>query len=264
MWTQLLFDDLRTTRRTTLWWMAGLALYVAVSWAFYPVVRDSPDLAQFVERLPEALRQTFGAQDLVSPGGYAWARLFSLLLPITLVIYSIRAGTRAVAGDEEQGRLEVLLAQPITRTELLAARTASLAANLLVLGVGIFTVTALGARLVQADLDGARLLLATAQVILLAWALGAVALALGTATGRPGLASGLAFALTLGAYLIHSLSPQVPALQPWRVVSPFWYAVGQSPFAGPPDARGVGVLLLVGVVAVLLATPAFLRRDIGR
>lgn len=263
MWPQLLRDDLRATRRATLWWMFGLALYVAVTWAFYPTVRDNPEIAGFVNRLPEAVRQAFGAEDLLSPGGYAWARMFSLLLPVTLVIYGIRAGTRAIAGDEEQGRLELVLAQPVTRAELLAARTLSLAGNLMLLGLTIFLVAVLGARLVSAELDVVRLLLATAQVVLLAWVLGALALAVGTATGRPGLASGLAFAVTLGAYLVHTLSPQVEALRDWRVVSPFWYAIGESPFRGEVDVSGVVVLLVAGVVVVLLSAPAFFRRDMG-
>ncbi|AFZ67853.1 ABC transporter permease subunit [Deinococcus peraridilitoris] len=264
MWSELLRDDLRNTRRNTLWWALGLALYVALTWAFYPTVRDNPDIAQFAQRLPEALREAFGMQDFVSPGGYAWARMFSLLLPITLIIYAVRAGTRAIAGDEEQGRLELLLAQPVTRGELLLGRALSLAVSLVVLGLTVFVVTLLGARLVAAELDLARLALASVQVTLLAWALGALALAVGTGTGRPGLASGLTFAFTLGAYLVHSLSPQVEALKSLRTVSPFWYAIGESPFRGEVNVTNAFVLLLAGTLVVLLAVPAFLRRDIGR
>ncbi|MDB5044676.1 MAG: hypothetical protein JWQ08_726 [Deinococcus sp.] len=265
MWPQLLRDDLRATRRNTLWWMLGLTLYVALTWAFYPTVRDNPEIALFVDRLPEAVRQMFGAEDLLSPGGYAWARMFSLLLPITLVLYSIRAGTRAIAGDEERGRLELLLAQPVTRAELLVARTLALAVSLMLLGATVFVVAKLGALWVDAELETKPLLLATAQVVMLAWLLGAVALAIGTATGRPGLASGLAFAVTLAGYLIHSLAPQVPALHALRSVSPFWYAIGENPFrmGAGGSGRGAVVLLLAGLLFVLLSAPAFLRRDVG-
>lgn len=263
MWTHLFRDDLRVTRRLTAWWLFGLALYVAVTWAFYPAVRDSPDLAQVMARLPEAVQQAFGTQDIVSPGGYAWARMFSLLLPITLIIYAVRAGTRAIAGDEANGRLELLLAQPVTRAELLLARTLALAVSLALLGLTIFVVTLLGARLVGAELPTRPLALATAQVTLLAWVMGALALALGAATGRAGLAGGLAFALTLGLYLVHTLSPQVEALQPLRVVSPFWYAIGQSPFHGATTPAGTLGLLVSGLLLVLLAAPAFLRRDLS-
>lgn len=263
MWPEVLRDHLRTTRANLLWWALGLAAYVAVSWAFYPTVRDNPDIAQFVERLPAALRQAFGAEDLLSPGGYAWARMFSLLLPITLVIYAVRAGTRAVAGDEEDGRLELLLAQPVTRGHLLAGRTLALAVNLALLGLTVYAVALAGAALVGADPGAGRLAVATAQVTLLAWLLGALALGVGTASGRPGLASGVAFGVTLGGYLVHSLSPQVEALRTLRPVSPFWYAVGESPFRGEVQPTNALALLLAGLLCVLLAVPAFLRRDVG-
>lgn len=263
MWPEVLRDHLRATRRGILWWACGLAVYVAVNWALYPAVRDSPDIAGLVQRLPAALRQAFGIEDLISPGGYAWARMFSVFLPVTLIIYAVRAGTRAVAGDEEDGRLELLLAQPVTRGDLVAGRTLALGVNLALLGLVVFGTALAGAALVGADLDAGRLGAVTAQVTLLAWLLGALALAVGTASGRPGLASGVAFALTLAGYLVHSLSPQVAALRELRPVSPFWYAIGESPFRGEVHPANALVLLLAGLACVLLAVPAFLRRDVG-
>ncbi|WP_027481882.1 ABC transporter permease subunit [Deinococcus pimensis] len=262
MWPELLREQVRRDLRGTLWWAFGLALYAAVTWAFYPTIRSSPDIAGFVDRLPAALRAAFGVEDFISPGGYAWARMFSLLLPLTLIIYAVRAGTRAVAGDEQDGRLELLLAQPVTRTELLLGRTLALGANLALLGLTVFLSTAIGARLVDADLPLGRLALATLAVTGLAWTLGALALAVGSATGRPGLASGVAAGVTLASYLDHSLSPQVEALRALRGVSPFWYAIGESPFRGTPHPTGALVLLAAGAVLVLLGAPRFVRRDL--
>lgn len=263
MWSELLRDHLRTTRTNTLWWAFGLAVYVALTWAFYPTVRANPDISSFMERLPEALRQAFGAEDFVSPGGYAWARMFSLLLPVTLAIYAIRAGTRAIAGDEEEGRLELPLAQPVTRTELLVARTLALAVNLAALGLTVLVANVVFAAIVDAALPVARLGYATLGLVLLAWTLGAVALAVGTASGRAGLASGVAFAVTLASYLVHNLAPQVETLRSLRGFTPFWYGVGENSFRGDLHPERLTVLLAAGALLVLLATPRFLRRDVG-
>jgi len=264
MWREVFLDAWRSGLRATLWWALGLAAYAALTWAFYPTVRDNPDIGKFIERLPEAVRVAFGAQDFLSPGGYAWARMFSLVVPLTLIIFGIRAGTRAIAGDEEAGRLELILAQPVTRAGVLMGRALAVGALLAVLGAALFVTSLLGARAVNAAIDAADLAAACALVTLLAWALGALALAVGAATGRAGLAGGVAFAVTLAGYLVHSLAPQVPALRDVRGVTPFWYALGESPFKTHVPVTNGLALALAGAILVLLAYTAFRRRDIAK
>ncbi|PYE55943.1 ABC transporter permease subunit [Deinococcus yavapaiensis] len=264
MWLEVLRDRVATTWRSTLGWAVGLSAFVLMNWMFYPLVRDSPDITRLLERLPQTFRTAFGADDFISPGGYAWARSFSLLLPLTLSIYAINFGARAIARDEQEGRLELLFAQPVSRLGVLSGRTLALAVNLALLGLSVGVISWLGALLVGAKLDAGALLAATAQVTLLAWTFGALALAVGAATGRAALASGVAFAVTLAGYLVHSLAPQVRALRDVREFTPFWYAVGENPFLSGAHAVNSLVLLGAGCVLVALATAPFARRDLAK
>ena len=264
MWLEVFRDRVATTWRSTLGWALGLGAFVLLNWVFYPLVRDSPDISRMLERLPQAFRTAFGADDFISPGGYAWARSFSLLLPLTLSIYAINFGVRAIARDEQEGRLELLFAQPVSRLGVLWGRTLALAVNLAWLGASVGVISWIGARLVNANLDVSALLAATAQVTLLAWSLGALALAVGAATGRAALASGVAFTVTLGGYLVHSLAPQVRALRDVREFTPFWYAIGENPFASGAHVSNSLVLLVIGVVLVLVALVPYTRRDLAK
>ena len=50
-----------------------------------------------------------GEVDYTTPEGYLQSELFSFLAPILLIVYTIGAGARAIAGEEEAGSLDLLL-----------------------------------------------------------------------------------------------------------------------------------------------------------
>jgi hypothetical protein len=47
-----------------------------------------------------------------TPAGYLQGTLFALLGPLLLVMMAVTTGARAIAGDEEAGTLDLVLAQP--------------------------------------------------------------------------------------------------------------------------------------------------------
>lgn len=92
---------------------------------------------------------------------------------------------------------------------------------------------------------------------------GALALAVGAATGRKAMASGIAVGVALATYLLDALASLVGWLEPFQVISPFhWYAPANPLTAG---LSGGGLALLLGGFASLaaFAVVAFDRRDIG-
>ena len=67
------------------------------------------------QRLSEALKAfiAFGGDlDYVSGAGYLGSELFAFMVPLLLLIAAIGAGARAIAGEEERGTLDLLLANP--------------------------------------------------------------------------------------------------------------------------------------------------------
>ncbi len=55
---------------------------------------------------------------------------FGLMLPLLAMIHGIATGSRAIAGEEESGQLDLLLAHPVTRTALALQPFGALATGL--------------------------------------------------------------------------------------------------------------------------------------
>ena len=108
----------------------------------------------------------------------------------------------------------------------------------------------------------AGLVAAVASQTLLAVLFGGVAMAVGAATGRRGLATGVAAAAAVAAYLVHSLAPLAEALAWLQRLSPIWWATGNDPLQ---HGLGVGLLLPLAVLGAVLAVGGrlFTRRDLA-
>ncbi len=266
MLRDVFLKSLRDVRRSFTWWSLGLASYVALIVAMWPTVRDNPAIAELRDSYPEEL-QAFvsfgGAFDIGTPAGYLGAELFSLMVPLLLLIASIGAGARALAGEEERGTLELLLANPISRARLVLEKLGALAVEVTGLALVLFVSLVVGAEAAGMDVPASRLAGATLSALLLALAFGAIAFALGAATGHGALAIGLSAAAAVAAYLVNGLAPLVDAFDSIRWLSLFYHYV-----AGDPLTNGIAIghaAVLVGVFAfaAIAAVLAFGRRDVG-
>src|SRR3954454_22361164 len=104
---------LHDQRRALVGWALGVAWVTVLYSSLYPAIHGS--LASATKGYPEALQQAFSLQDVATPAGYLSSTVFALLGPLLVIVYAVSAGTRAVAGDEESGVLDLLLAHPLSR-----------------------------------------------------------------------------------------------------------------------------------------------------
>jgi ABC-2 type transport system permease protein len=262
--TEVLVEALRERRRSLLWWALGLAALVALNIAFYPSIRDDPALSDYARDLPESVRALFvgGELDIASPVGFLNSQIYALLAPLLLLVFTVGAGAGAVAGEEERGTLDLLLAHPVRRRDYVVQRFLALAALVAALTVVLLATVAFGSWLVDLEIGFGRLLAASVSVGLLAVLFGAVALAAGAV--RPGRARAIAIGagLAVAAWIFDGLAQAVDALEPWRPLLPYYHALGQNPLReGAPWA---GWALLVAATAVLVAGAAvgLERRDV--
>jgi ABC-2 type transport system permease protein len=247
--TEVLVEALRERRRSLLWWTLGLGALVALNVAFYPSVRDDPALSDYAKDLPESVRALFagGELDIASPAGYLNSQIFALTAPLVLLIFSIGAGAGAVAGEEERGTLELVLAHPVRRRDFVVQRFLALAATVAALTLTLLATVAVGSRLVDLEIGFSKVLAATTGVGLLALLFGAVALATGGV--RPGRTRAIAVAagLAVAAWIFDGLAQSVDALEDWRAISPYYHALGQNPLR--EGAPWLSWALLVAVTA---------------
>jgi ABC-2 type transport system permease protein len=261
--TEVLVEVLRERRRSLLWWVLGLAALIALNVAFYPSVRDDEALSDYAKDLPESVRALFagGELDLTSPAGYLNSQVFALMAPLILLIFAIGAGAGAVAGEEERGTLDLLLAHPVRRRDYVVQRFLALAALVAALATVLLVTVAAGSSLVDLEIGFGRLLAASVSVGLLALLFGAIALAVGAV--RPGRARAIAVAagLAIAAWIFDGLAQAVDALEPWRPLSPYYHALGQNPLRGGASWVGWAVLAAASAVFVIFAALGLERRD---
>ena len=262
---------LRSVLGKTLWdqrrgiviWSLGISAVGVLYAAFYPTI-NSPEMAAALEAYPKALLDAIGFTDVTTPAGYLGSTTYGLLCPILVIIFAGVFGARAIAGEEESGRLDLLLAHPVERWQVVLQRAGALLLALLAAGVVLFVVMIAAAGPAQfAEIGPNRLGAATAQLVLLGLLYGTLTLAVGAATGRRGLALGILALLGVAGYLANTLAPTLGAVAWTQHLSPFFYFNGGQPLVNGWQLDDGLVLLGVSVVLTGLAILGFRRRDVA-
>jgi ABC-2 type transport system permease protein len=97
----------------------------------------------------------------------------------------------------------------------------------------------------------------------LALVFGMIALAVGAASGRRGLAIGVSAALAVATYVLNSLASLASWLEHVRWISPFYYYARSDPLRNGLDISDLLILLAIALVAACLAPIVFARRDLS-
>ncbi|MGE0056954.1 MAG: ABC transporter permease subunit [Dehalococcoidia bacterium] len=254
----IFFKTLRDLRWQVAGYGLGLALLAAIVIFIYPSY--SSQLDDF--EIPEALKGFMGEEGYTTPKGFISAEFFSFA-PAVLCIFAIMAGTAALGGEEANGTLELLLAQPVSRRRLVLEKMFGLVACTF----AIIIVTAVGWLLsvpfVDIDISYGALLLATAGIAPLALAFEAIALWATAALPDRKLATGIVTLVAIVSYLAAYLASVVDVLAPLRWASLFHYHDGTNALSHGLHPGGTVVLLLVTAVFAFLTLLAFERREIG-
>lgn len=254
-------------RRGLAGWCVGVTALVLFVVAFFPTVEGDETFEELADQLPASLQSLLGLAQgapITTAPGYLHARLFSTLIPLLFVVYAIGLGARAIAGAEEEGTLELLLAHPVTRARVALERYLATTALLAVLTVAFVAALSISAPPLDA-LDGVStsgLAGATGGVFALALLHGSIAYAAGAATGRRGPAIAAATTVAVAGYLIEGLLTLTDAIAPLRYVSPWHWYLGRNMLTGgpAPDALALPLLLSIGLLGA--ATLLFNRRDL--
>lgn len=254
----------RDQTRALTFWAGGTAVLAALYPALWPSFRGSA-YADIINQLPETTRAVLLAGtggDLGTGAGFLNTELFTFVAPLILLIYAVTAGAQGIAGEEDRGTLDLLLANPISRTSVVLQKAAAMLTGTVLIGLSTWAVLAIGSAAAGMDVAAARIGAATGSAVALAIAFGALALAIGAATGRRGIALGVSLAVAVLSYFVHALAPIAPALRSYRKLSPFYQYIGNDPMRNGLAWEHVGILAAEAVVLVAIAALAFRRRDL--
>ena len=250
-------------RRGILAWSVGLAAVGVIYAAFYPSM-SGPEMQAAIDAFPKELLDALGFADITSPAGYLGGTTYGLLGPVLIIIFGTMLGGRAIAGEEESGRLDVLLAHPVERWQVVVERAAAMLVAMVLAGAVLLAAMLATAGPAQFDsIPAANLAAATVQLVLLGWLFGCLALAVGALTGSRGLATGVVAILGAATYFANTLGPSVDVLAWTRDVSPFHYFSGGKPLVNGWQLADALVLAATSVVLVAIGAFGFQRRDVA-
>src|SRR6478752_1276285 len=131
---ELLAVPMRAARRAGLVWGLSLAALIVLTVAFYPAFRDQPELSSLIAGMPSALVDAFGLADFGTPAGFLRGNLYAVLVPLMLALAGVLLMNGQTAADEDSGRMEPYLAQPVTRVAVFGGRGAGVLTWLLAVG----------------------------------------------------------------------------------------------------------------------------------
>lgn len=259
---------LRDRRTSTLWWSAGLVVTVVLVAVSFSTVEGQSEFDESIEDLPESVRVLLGVGDglsISSPEGYLNSQLFANLLPILLTVFGVGLGAAILAGDEGTGRLELLMAHPISRRRVALERVAGMLALMVGLTAAAAIVLAVLAPSNGLDVGADAFTAAFASSFALALLHASIAFGVGAWTGRRGLAIAVGAAMTVGGFLLQSLASLSDVLRPLRWLSPWQWFLDQPSVVDGWSVTALPALVCVAASAFAIGAGIwrFERRDLG-
>ena len=248
----------RDLRRAPLTWGGGLGALSALMALVWPSIEGSVD--ELMKSYPPELKAAFGIERLDTVEKYIDAEMLSLIVPLAVAFFGIRCMTGAISGAEDRGRLDSLLALPLSRRVLVAgwfAVTGLATAGVLAV---IWAVTWAVGALAGTGISARTLAAGVVNVWPLAMAFTGLAAAAAGALHRPGVVTALATGTLVAVYVMDVAGRVAGGLEPLRAVSAFRYY--GSAIQDGVDVSHMVALTAAGVLLAAVGAVLFERRDV--
>ena len=256
----LLVHELKSRWKGVVGWGIGLTLFGAMYISVWPQAE-----AQMVSLSDLSLYQALGFY-MGSFEEYLGSVVI-LFLPILLGIYAVVTGTKALAGEEDSGTLELVMARPLARWQIVVTKAVAI-------GIAMIAILFLGALGDAAVLAGIKTTYETSlmpgsifRAMLTGWpivmAFAMISFFLGSFMPSRRLASVVATLILIASYFGENIAGMVESLD---VVKPFslftYFDSSAAVFTRGPETSDVLVLLGVAAVFFALTLVSFQQRNV--
>ena len=250
-------------RGQILGWGLGIAVLGLLIVAFYNVFGERQgDFMKMIESYPPEFLAFFGtdANGMMSPEGYLGMYGFSFL-PIIIGFFALLAGSSLIAGDEERGRLDLVIAHPVGRSAFFLGRLVAFVGatvSILLLGWLGFCVLLNSSAL---EITWGEMALPFISSLAQALIYGTLALLLSMVLPARNFASIISGLVMVVGYVLSSMASLNENLETVAKLFPYTYFQGSEAFNNL-NLTWLMILFGVSAVMVLLAWWRFARRDI--
>jgi len=260
---RLLLQEIRFRRNAIIGWAIGLTFLPAIYVGIYPQFeKDLAGLGDILD-LPiyQAMGMNFGTfEDWI-------ASTVINIVPILVAIYAVLDGTGTLAGEEEAGKLELIVALPIPRWQIVTVKAIALGIALFLILLLVAITTTIVFLAIESQIKTNLVWTDILWGLLYTWpivmAVGMISLFLGAFAPRRRTAALIGTVIVIVSYFGSTLSSQVSTLETIQPLFLFHYLDSTAGlFETGPRASDVLFLLGVALAAFIYAIIFFQRRDI--
>ncbi len=261
----IIFHTVKKMRGAILGWgLSFAALAILVGSIFDSIAAQGAVFDNLLKLYPAGFTAMFGeVQSIGTAEGFLGMELFSFT-PFILGIFAVLAGSGLILSDEEDGVLDLLLANPISRRTFFGGR---------VIGLGIVIAAILGLMFVglmiaqristAMNLPVTVFLQALATLYIQVFLFAMLALALGFRLPGRTVSAALSGVVLIFSYFTTTLTAVDDRLKPIAKLSPLYYYPGSKALF-PNSINWGAQIILLGIIIILVVAAwwQFKNRDL--
>lgn len=257
--------SLRLQRRALVGWTIAFVLLTIVTLVSWPSIREgAEEFQKAIDTLPASMKAFVGdLSDATTGPGFIRGRLFALMLPLLFLVHVVGRASDTIAGEEERGALDLLLAQTNPRAQLLWQKSAAIALGVLLLELPLVVLLILGDLVFTLDLHWGRLVVTFVMLLLHTYGVGGIALAVGASTGRKAYAIAAGAGVGAAGFIFEGLANLAKEMEFLRYASTFYYYGGGKTLTTIDPWIGLIALTLLTAATIIVSLILFERRDIA-
>jgi len=257
---RLLVQEIKFRRNSILGWGLGLCFFPIVYIGIYPSVAE--EMAGLADL---EIYQAMG----VSLGTFSdWVgSILILFVPLLISVFAVINGTGTLAGEEEDGRLEMIVTLPLPRWQIITAKAIALSIATFIILLIVALVSALVFQAIESQLETDLVAMDLVSGLLATWpltfAVAMISMFLATFSSRRRTASLIAAVILVISYFGTNLAGSTSAIEPFKPFFLFTYLdyTGNGVNQGQ-QSGDILVLMGIGLVALALALFFFQRRKL--
>lgn len=257
--------ELSRRRWFMLWWCIGISVLITITVLAYLAFKGN--IAEYnrdFSGITSSAGSFLGGTDFFSPVGYLSSQIYYILLPILVIIMAIVLVSGLLGKDESDLTVELTLARPVSRLQLLGSKAAVALIVFVVVCAFSFAVMQICMKIAGLDVPWQNVLLTHVLCFAFAGMFGAISFALMSFSRltRP-IASVVAIILSFGGYVISSMGGYLDFFKQAAKAFPYHYYDTTALLTGKVNT---GLLIYIGVAlaaCIILASWGYRRRDIG-
>ena len=257
---RLIWQELKFRRNAIIGWGLGLLFFPLVYISLYPSVAE--------EMAGLADLEIYKAMG-VNLGTFAdWiASIMIVILPLVAAIYGITNGTGTLTGEEEDGRLEMLVTLPLHRWMIVTAKAIALSISSFIILLINALVTMGIFEAIKDQIETDLVAMDLFSVVLSTWpmvfAMAMIAMFLAAFCSQRRIASMISIAYLILSYFGSNLASSTKVLEPFEPFFLFTYldGTGEGVLNGQ-SPEDILTFVGIGLVSFLLAVLFFQRRKL--